>query len=601
MGVAYAFGHDLVREVVYQDAGAARRAALHRRALAALESEGAPAAELARHALAAGAVEAALRHSIQAGDASLAVFAVPDGLAHDERARGLLERGVTAPQEEVMRLYANLGRAHDAAGARDAAHGAYEELLSHGRRSGEPALAAEAFNLYLAQDGLRLDEARALLEEALSLAARAGVPAVEAEMHLSVAQVAIVAWKMDIAAREAVRARQVARAGGIAELEARCLFLNALTDLWAGRFDDSRTRCHEAIAAFRGLATRGAGATVPLQQLWASAPWAPSWSRAAQLRAMEGQCHSLLSCAEANRGEAAAGRAAGYAGLHLAEEAHDDWGWAYTAVNLATALVEGGDYAEARRLKQRADEIMRALPITNLRPSVPLRSGMTHLAVLDLAQARAATLEALTFLGPEASATQAWRVLALSGLCAGHALAGAWGEAAAYARAAAETRVQMGVELLPADFLRHHETKALLRDGDVVAARRSVTRLTGCVGVNKRYRLVLLRMQAVLARWDGAAAEAIGRLKDALELATRMRLPGERWEILAELAAQHRKRGDVAEAAQAASEAHAIVEELAVRLGDSSQGRDFRTRALARVAGRDPSNAPTDPDYRLPC
>jgi hypothetical protein len=316
---------------------------------------------------------------------------------------------------------------------------------------------------------------------------------------------------------------------------------------------------------------------------------------------MEGQCHSLLSCAELSRGEAAAARAAGYAGLRLTEQAHYDWGWGYTAVKLATALVEGGEYAEARRLEQRAGEIMRALPITNLRASVPVRSGMTYLALLDLARARAAVLEALPFMGPEASATHLLRVLGLSCLCATHALAGAWGEAAAYARAAAETREQTGLELLPADYLRHHETEALLRDGDEAAAHRSVAQLARCVGVNKRYRLVLLRMQAVLARWDGAAAETIARLKDALELATRMGLPGERWEILAELGAHHRKRGDVAEAAQAASEARAIVEELTVRLGDSSQGRDFRTRALARVAGRDPGNAPTDPDHRLPC
>src|SRR2546423_10128517 len=59
----YAFTHDLVQATVYQEAGEARRRLYHRRALAVLEAEGAPAAELARHALAAGLHAPAVRHS----------------------------------------------------------------------------------------------------------------------------------------------------------------------------------------------------------------------------------------------------------------------------------------------------------------------------------------------------------------------------------------------------------------------------------------------------------------------------------------------------------------------------------------------------------
>ena len=48
---SYHFTHDLVRDVVYTELGAARRLVLHQRALALLETEGAQAAELAYHAL----------------------------------------------------------------------------------------------------------------------------------------------------------------------------------------------------------------------------------------------------------------------------------------------------------------------------------------------------------------------------------------------------------------------------------------------------------------------------------------------------------------------------------------------------------------------
>jgi hypothetical protein len=64
---------------------------LHRRALETLEGEGAPSAELARHALGAGLPEAAFRHSLAAGDEAMALFAIGDADGHYERARSLLE------------------------------------------------------------------------------------------------------------------------------------------------------------------------------------------------------------------------------------------------------------------------------------------------------------------------------------------------------------------------------------------------------------------------------------------------------------------------------------------------------------------------------
>jgi DNA-binding SARP family transcriptional activator len=87
----YSFVHDKIRDVVYTDAGEARRRVFHRRALEALEEEGAPAAELARHALAARTKEAAFRHSVAAAEEAFAVFAVEDARTHFGRARSLLE------------------------------------------------------------------------------------------------------------------------------------------------------------------------------------------------------------------------------------------------------------------------------------------------------------------------------------------------------------------------------------------------------------------------------------------------------------------------------------------------------------------------------
>jgi DNA-binding SARP family transcriptional activator len=51
-GPTYSFSHEKIRQVAYTESGHARRRVLHHRALEVLEEMGAPAAELARHALA---------------------------------------------------------------------------------------------------------------------------------------------------------------------------------------------------------------------------------------------------------------------------------------------------------------------------------------------------------------------------------------------------------------------------------------------------------------------------------------------------------------------------------------------------------------------
>jgi predicted ATPase len=109
----YRFAHDLMREVVYTELGAARRQVLHQRALARLEREGVQAAELAYHARAAGQTREAYGYSVQAGMEAVAVFAVEDAIEHYQQARALLQahqwRQSELPTPEVERLYTHLG------------------------------------------------------------------------------------------------------------------------------------------------------------------------------------------------------------------------------------------------------------------------------------------------------------------------------------------------------------------------------------------------------------------------------------------------------------------------------------------------------------
>lgn len=88
----YLFTHDTIRDVVHAGAGSARRRVFHRRAVAALEAAGAPAAVLVGHARAGGLVEETLRFGCAAGDEAMRLLAARDAAAHFELAIGAAEK-----------------------------------------------------------------------------------------------------------------------------------------------------------------------------------------------------------------------------------------------------------------------------------------------------------------------------------------------------------------------------------------------------------------------------------------------------------------------------------------------------------------------------
>jgi DNA-binding SARP family transcriptional activator len=109
---AYTASHALVREVLYSDLGPARRRRLHRRALALLEAEGAPAADVARHAVAAGL--------LVLGEAAPQVRAVRDAEAQRERTCAQAEATGTgnagaAGAKDLAQVHRYLERVYEAA------------------------------------------------------------------------------------------------------------------------------------------------------------------------------------------------------------------------------------------------------------------------------------------------------------------------------------------------------------------------------------------------------------------------------------------------------------------------------------------------------
>jgi DNA-binding SARP family transcriptional activator len=111
----YTFVNDMLRDVVYTEAGDARRRLFHKRALEILEAAGDSAATLAHHAQAAGLAQAAFHHSLAAGREALRLSATSEAIVHFERALQLVRETSlpeAAAEADLRDLYIWLSQAY---------------------------------------------------------------------------------------------------------------------------------------------------------------------------------------------------------------------------------------------------------------------------------------------------------------------------------------------------------------------------------------------------------------------------------------------------------------------------------------------------------
>ena len=545
----YAFSHDKVRDVVYTEAGAARRRVFHRRALAALEEEGAPAAQLAHHASKARIPETAFRHLLAAADAAMAVFATEDAIKYYERARSLVggnrggqhDSGASPPATELEHLHVNLGRAHELAGEWEEAQGIYDEMLSLARELRDTRLKWAALNrlaILTAQRRFDVGRAEALLREALEAAEASGDRAMLGETEWNLAQMTAMKWEPETALFHGNRALSLAREAGLKELEARSLFVLGQAYRFAGQWEECVAHVSRAAALFEALGDELPDVgTLTAQFIWAGAP--PSKELAN--RAMQSLSLSLLALGEINRGSPRAAVEAGQHALHIGREINNEWAQTNAIAILSYALWDTGEPGEALRLAWQGREMARK--VQHIAASFVLTVLInTPQTTPGLEEARTVLLEALAVA--DRALPRPWKTTAVSKLCANHALAGDWEAARRYALEAIAIRNAAPTRLIFFDFERHHETEALLKGGEDRRARDDVRGLGESVGQNRRFRLVHLRMLAVLDGWDGDIEGAIEHLRKAEALAEEMGLPGELWQIRAASGELHEASGD---------------------------------------------------------
>ena len=597
---SYRFAHDLIRDVVYTELGAARRHVLHQRVLALLQTEGATAAELAYHARASGEAEAASRYSIQAGDEALAVFAVEDAIGHYEEAHTLLQeqrlRNVLEVSE-VEHLYVYLGRAYAFQNAWQQAQQAYEELLAYAQHQRLPRLVSITLNrlaILAVQQSHDKPQVRALLEEAWRMAETSHDQRALVETEWNLAQITSLVWvDTKQALSHGQHALELARASNNQELEARSLSLLGWIHIRIGDFQEALHALEGSLTLYALFGTEQAASqelslpsfaigAPPTQLLTNRASEALSWANLAFAQVHAGQVHDSIH----------SGRRA----LTLSQESKNGWAYIYSTLCLAHGLLDAGAYEEALVLMHNAVAQARTFPPTIIFQRFLIALGKTYHALQQWEEAHRTLAEAEAVaetldLGP-------LRVSALSQLCMHYAEAGEWEAAYRYALKAITVRKSSDVALLVLDFYRQYETEALLRGGDERQARAAVQRLGERLGNYRRFHISYLRSLAVLAAWDGHSEQAIGHLGEAAQVAVDIGLPGEQWQIQAMLGRVYEAEGLPTQAQTAFGEAATIIRGLAAGIGDEARRSIFlagpQIQPVLQQAQREASQVPKD-------
>jgi tetratricopeptide (TPR) repeat protein len=487
---------------------------------------------------------------------------------------------VSPATAELEHLYVNLGRAHELAGEWEGAQATYEEILSLAREARDSRLQWAALNhlaVVAAQGYFDMERATNLVRESLEVAEASDDRGMLAETEWNLAQMATIEWRPEAALLHGERALELARETNLNELEGRSLYVLGLAHMFAGRFEDSLAYASRSASLYEAMRDEPTDAgTLAPQFVLAGAP--PSKFLAN--RGMEALCLTLLATGEVNRGWPRAGVEVGRWAVGIAREIENSWVQVIAMRNLHHALLEAGEYEEALRVGRRGLEEARKQRYPTAIFVQLDALGRTFQAMLDLEEAHAAFSEALAVA--EAIPVWPWRILMVSGLCANRALEGDWETARRYALEVVAMREAAPTSLMLVDFTRHYETEALLRGGEERLVHENVRILGERVGQNRRFRLVHLRMLAVVSRWNGKRDEAIAHLREAQILAEQIGLPGELWQIQTDLGELHEERGERDAAQVAFNRAAGTLRTLIEKISDEGLREGFLDAPLAR-------------------
>jgi tetratricopeptide (TPR) repeat protein len=542
----YTFAHDKIREVVYEEARAARRRIFHRRAFEVLETASAPPAELAYHALGAHLAEPAFRYSQAAGDQALSLFAVPDAITYYEQTRTLITHHHLPIADN---LFLNLGRAYELAGNLKQAEAIYQELWQLAQTSSQPDLTCTVLNRLatVAVHSFDFETAIDYLQWAKGWAEESNNKPGLTETEWSLAQLYHHRFDFPRSLVHSQRTLELARELGDEALMAGSLNALAYAQMFLGQVSAGEATMIEARAMYAALGNK----------------------------ALEADCLTATAATQIWQGRIRAGIETARAAEVICAEIDNPWGHIYSRVWLATGLLDSGEYEAALAVAQAGQSQAKAYNLPPMSLFIALVLGKIYRALGQLAAAYETHQEVLAL--NEQVKSDPHVALIQAELCADAALAGNWAEAVTYARQALAYRKY---DILPLVISpRWLETEALLRNGDVELARADSQHWGELVGHLPRFRLPHLHSLAVLAQGEGNGEQAIVYLQEANILAEKIGLLDEQWQILATLAKLYQLRDEEQRAREAFERAIEIVQVLAAKIDDESLRAVFLSRA----------------------
>ncbi|MFQ5435720.1 MAG: hypothetical protein ACE5FD_12660, partial [Anaerolineae bacterium] len=248
----YSFTHQKVSEVVYAEAGAARRRMLHRRAFETLQPSATPAADLAHHALNAGLLAETIRYSLVAGNEAMDLFAVQVAITHYQTIWQLTEQQgwpETISGADKQALFVGLGRAYELAEEWPQARVTYEAMVANAQSIGAAAMECLGLNR-IATISMFFDKDQqqtlVILNRAYAVAEQHGDRRGMAETDWNLAHIARVNDDLPLALHHAEHAVTIARELGHPRLLARCLGLLPYIYATLRKFDQAEANAAEA-------------------------------------------------------------------------------------------------------------------------------------------------------------------------------------------------------------------------------------------------------------------------------------------------------------------------------------------------------------------
>ncbi|MFW6068531.1 MAG: AAA family ATPase [Chloroflexota bacterium] len=460
----YRFSHDKIRDVVYTEAGDARRQIFHERAFYHLQENNAPPTRLAYHASAASLLQPAFRYHLAAGDEALDLFAVRNAIDFYEEAQQVWreQTAVTPTPAQIRRLYEHLGRAYELVNRWQDADEVYKALLSYARAKEQSALEVAAL-IRLSGVAMRGDwlpeQALTYLDDARALAETQENKAGLIEINSIKAQLLSLRFDRETAVAHGERALTLARELGDDDLLARTLN-------------------YVSYARF--------GPPAHLSQVEAEATEARRLFARLGKRALEADSLAMVGHAQTHQGRAQEAVQTLREAQTIVRDIENSWGQVNVSFHLAFALVEAGEAEAAFTVIEEGMKVARRHQHDTLLANVVSVRGTVYQALGELEQARADHEEAqarffeLPFdLLPAIVAVH---------LCADCVLEGDWQAAYEYAKQsfAVEDLTWLWV-WTDAGFFYHHVVKAFRRAGDDEAARTALARFKLAAGDNPRY------------------------------------------------------------------------------------------------------------------